>query len=67
MQYLKEAQLIHSKKTVDSAIDAIAKQLNIDYANERPILLSVMGGAVYFTGQLLPKLTFAHSLTLAQR
>lgn len=65
-QYLKEAELIHSQKTVDSAIDAIAKQLNIDYANEQPILLSVMGGAIYFTGQLLPKLTFALELDYVQ-
>ena len=65
-QYLQQAELIHSKKTVDSAIDAMAKQLNIDYANEHPILLSVMGGAVYFTGQLLPKLTFALELDYVQ-
>ena len=64
--YLQQAELIHSKETVDSAIDAMAKQLNIDYANEQPILLSVMGGAVYFTGQLLPKLTFALELDYVQ-
>lgn len=51
---------------MDSAIDAMAKQLNIDYANEHPILLSVMGGAIYFTGQLLPKLTFALELDYVQ-
>lgn len=65
-QYLQQAELIHSQKTVDSAIDAMAKQLNIDYANEHPILLSVMGGAIYFTGQLLPKLTFALELDYVQ-
>ncbi len=65
-QYLQQAELIHSQKTVDTAIDAMAKQLNIDYANEHPILLTVMGGAVYFTGQLLPKLTFALELDYVQ-
>lgn len=65
-QYLQQAELIHSQKTVDLAIDAIAEQLNIDYSNEPPILLSVMGGAVYFTGQLLPKLTFALELDYVQ-
>lgn len=65
-QYLQQAELIHSQEIVDSAIDAMAKQLNIDYANEHPILLSVMGGAVYFTGQLLPKLTFALELDYVQ-
>lgn len=48
------------------AITAIAMQLNLDYANEPPMVLSVMGGAVYFTGQLLPKLTFALELDYVQ-
>ena len=51
---------------MDLAIDRMAKQLNIDYANKHPILLSVMGGAVYFTGQLLPKLTFPLELDYVQ-
>lgn len=65
-QYLRQADLIHSQKIVDLAIDAMAKQLNIDYAGKHPILLSVMGGAVYFTGQLLPKLTFPLELDYVQ-
>lgn len=65
-QYLQQADLIHSQETVDLAIDAMAKQLNIDYADKYPILLSVMGGAVYFTGQLLPKLTFPLELDYVQ-
>lgn len=65
-QYLLSAEIIHSKKTVDAAIDTIAKQLNIDYADKQPILLCVMGGAVYFTGQLLPKLSFALELDYVQ-
>jgi hypoxanthine phosphoribosyltransferase len=58
LQYLAQAELIHSEKTVNQAISGIAKQLNSDYATELPIVLCVMGGAVFFTGQLLPKLQF---------
>ena len=65
-EYLRQAELIHSQDAVNLAVTAIATQLNLDYANEPPIVLCVMGGAVYFTGQLLPKLTFALELDYVQ-
>lgn len=65
-EYLQNAELIHSEEAVSFAITAIAAQLNLDYANEPPIVLCVMGGAVYFTGQLLPKLSFALELDYVQ-
>jgi hypoxanthine phosphoribosyltransferase len=58
LQYLQQADLIHSEQAVSQAISAIAEQLNRDYATQSPIVLCVMGGAVFFTGQLLPKLQF---------
>ena len=57
-QYLKQAQIIHSEFAVAKAITDIATKLNQDYASKQPIVLSVMSGAMYFTGQLLPKLLF---------
>ncbi len=65
-EYLQNSELIHSQEAVNLAITAIAAQLNLDYAHEPPIVLCVMGGAVYFTGQLLPKLTFALELDYVQ-
>lgn len=71
-EYLKHAELIHSQQAVDLAITAIAERLNLDYAdspdctNDPPVILSVMGGAVYFTGQLLAQLTFALELDYVQ-
>ena len=75
-EYLRHAELIHSQETVDLAITAIAERLNLDYAldyaidpeyaNHPPVILSVMGGAVYFTGQLLSQLTFALELDYVQ-
>jgi len=58
LQYLHQAEVIYSEQMVDAAISTIASQLNRDYANHYPVVLCVMGGAVFFTGQLLPKLTF---------
>lgn len=57
-QYLQQAEIIHSEQVVSRAISDIAAKLNQDYANKQPIVLSVMSGAMFFTGQLLPKLLF---------
>jgi hypoxanthine phosphoribosyltransferase len=66
LQYLQKAELIHSEQVVNQVISTIAEQLNRDYATEPPIVLCVMGGAVYFTGQLLPKLQFPLELDYVQ-
>lgn len=58
-KYLQHAELIHSKQEVEKAVSTIAAQLNHTYANEKPVVLCVMGGGVVFTGQLLPQLTFS--------
>jgi hypoxanthine phosphoribosyltransferase len=56
--YLQQAELIHNEQAVNQAISTMAALLNQDYVKEPPIVLCVMGGAVFFTGQLLPKLQF---------
>lgn len=57
--YLQQAEIIHTDDVVHRAIAAIAEQLNQYYVDEPPIVLCVMGGAVFFTGQLLPQLRFS--------
>lgn len=57
-QYIEDAEVLYSTQDVSSAIQAIAATLNADYHNDLPVLLSVMTGASYFTGQLLPYLNF---------
>ncbi len=57
-QFLKQAEIIHSEQAVTKAISDIAIKLNQDYAAKQPIVISVMNGAMYFTGQLMPKLSF---------
>lgn len=65
-QYLQQAAIIYDETAVNQAISALANQLNQYYVDEPPILLCVMGGAVYFTGQLLAKLQFALELDCVQ-
>ncbi|MES2579479.1 MAG: hypoxanthine-guanine phosphoribosyltransferase [Pseudomonadota bacterium] len=56
--YIQKAELLYSEQVVNQAISTLAKQLNVDYADESPVVLCVMGGGVFFTGQLLPQLHF---------
>lgn len=56
--YLDKALLIHDQQAVNQAISTIALQLNADYVAEPPFVLCVMGGGVFFTGQLLSQLNF---------
>ena len=59
---LEHAEEIFDKGSVQAAIADVAGQLNarFDRKGEEhfPLVLGVMGGAVVFTGQLLPQLTF---------
>lgn len=57
-QYLEQAELIHSAQAVEAAIDQLASQISASLSDSNPIVLCVMGGAVVFAGQLLPKLNF---------
>ena len=59
---LESAVLIHDQDAVQDAIKQVAAKLNAHFGQadspEFPLVLGVMGGAVVFTGQLLPLLTF---------
>lgn len=64
--YLEQSEVLFDEIAVREAISSIALKLNQAYANEMPVLLSVMNGAAYFTGQLLPQLTFPLELDYVQ-
>lgn len=53
-----EADLIRSETEIQAAIGLMAAHLNEALADKNPLVLTVMGGAVVFAGQLLPRLTF---------
>ena len=55
---LQAAELIHSATAVDSAIARVAAEITAALKDRYPLVLSVMGGAVVFTGRILPMLHF---------
>lgn len=55
---LTEADLICPEAEVAAAVARLAAELNAALAACNPVVVSVMGGAVVFTGQLLPQLKF---------
>lgn len=55
---LAEAELIHAADEVSAAIDQVAAAITAQLAERFPLVLTVMGGAVVFAGQLLTRLSF---------
>jgi hypoxanthine phosphoribosyltransferase len=59
---LETAEELFNKETVDAAVTRMADTLNARFnapdSQDFPLVLGVMGGAVVFTGNLLPQLTF---------
>jgi hypoxanthine phosphoribosyltransferase len=55
---LEAAELIHSAAAVDAAIERVAAEIGAKLKDQFPLVLSVMGGAVVFTGRILPLLNF---------
>ena len=55
---LENAELLFSADEVRTALHRVAKEINAVLTDQHPLVLSVMGGAVVFTGQLLPLLDF---------
>ena len=57
-QILESAELIHIAAAVDAAIERVAAEIGATLKDQFPLVLSVMGGAVVFTGRILPLLNF---------
>lgn len=57
-EILQRAELLYSHEQVQAALHKVAEQINAALSEKHPLLLSVMGGAVVFSGQLLPLLNF---------
>lgn len=54
----READLICSEADVQAALQRLAGEIATKLRDSHPLVLSVMGGAVVFSGQLLPLLEF---------
>ena len=57
-QILTESDIIFNAHEVDLALLKLAQSISADYQSSQPLVLAVMGGAVYFAGQLLANLNF---------
>ena len=55
---LRQADLVCSEADASAAIRRVAHEITNAMAGRMPLVLSVMGGGVVFTGQLLPLLRF---------
>jgi hypoxanthine phosphoribosyltransferase len=58
LEILRSAELIVSADEVANTVVRLAAEITAKLGEQYPLVLSVMGGAVVFTGQLLPRLRF---------
>lgn len=63
---LDEAEQIYSADTVAAAVNQMAVSITETMSDQYPLILCVMGGAVVFTGHLLPQLQFPLSFDYLQ-
>ncbi len=57
-EILNGAELVYSRQQVSEAVARVAAEITAQLGGRYPLVLSVMGGAVVFSGQLLPLLRF---------
>ncbi len=55
---LNQAELLRGRQEIEATLDRLAAEITDRLADTMPIALCVMGGAVVFAGQLLPRLGF---------
>ena len=65
-QLLADSEVLFTVDEVNAGTSRIAQALNRDYTDQHPLILSVMGGAVVFSGQLLPQLDFPLDFDIVQ-
>ncbi|PKM22254.1 MAG: hypoxanthine-guanine phosphoribosyltransferase [Gammaproteobacteria bacterium HGW-Gammaproteobacteria-14] len=58
MEVRANARQLYSSEEIDAAIAGMAEQINQDYAERDPLLLTIMNGGVVLMGKLLPLLDF---------
>jgi hypoxanthine phosphoribosyltransferase len=57
-QMLRDADLLFDENKVNRAVSRLAVEITAKLAESYPLVMPVMGGAVVFTGHLLPLLHF---------
>ncbi|MGE5638685.1 MAG: hypoxanthine-guanine phosphoribosyltransferase [Clostridia bacterium] len=56
--FLRESDLVSSEQEVRAAVERLAAEIDSKLRESYPLVLAVMGGAIVFAGQILPKLRF---------
>jgi hypoxanthine phosphoribosyltransferase len=56
--FLENSDLIASAADVEAAVQRLAGEIESELSKKYPLVLAVMGGAVVFAGQILPRLRF---------
>ena len=56
--FLQDSDPIASAQEVQAALERVAAQIEARLSEVYPLVLAVMGGAVVFAGQILPRLRF---------
>lgn len=57
-QLLEQSELVHSAQQVQAAISRLSQEIAQVLADQKPVVMCVMGGGVVFAGQLLTELNF---------
>lgn len=55
---LNRSELLHGKQEIEQTLDRLGEEITDCLADRFPVALCVMGGAVVFAGQMLPRLAF---------
>jgi len=56
--FLRESDLVSSAEEVQAAVERVAAEVEKRLGDAYPLVLAVMGGAIVFAAQILPKLRF---------
>lgn len=56
--FLKDSDPVASAEQVQAAVERVAAEVGRRLGDSYPLVLAVMGGAIVFAGQILPKLRF---------
>jgi hypoxanthine phosphoribosyltransferase len=57
-EFLENSEPVASAEEVEAAVQRLAGEIRRKLADAYPLVLAVMGGAVVFAGQILPRLRF---------
>jgi hypoxanthine phosphoribosyltransferase len=56
--FLENSDPVSSAQEVEAAVERLAREIDARLRGAYPLVLAVMGGAVVFAGQILPRLRF---------